>query len=318
MLLENAAYEVRPSGKGISVAGQELTSPIKLLPGEGQERVRLGKHLYKGDIVIMTTAEGKLDIIEYLPLEEYLYGVLPFEMSPSWPLEALKAQAIASRTYALKHINLARNYDVSNGVEKQVYNGSSAINKRVTEAVDSTRGMVLRYRGKLVTAFFHACCGGHTASAKAAWGDDVSKPLYGITDPYCKPSSHYRWSLFISSSELLKMVQAMGSTTLQVRNIKISSKDKSGRALKFRIYTTKGYTTVQAGDMRKRFGTSDFKSTYITSIRSVNDGFRFSGRGWGHGVGMCQDGAKYMALKGMSYKRILHHYYPGAAITDYD
>src|SRR3989338_2154019 len=180
LLLADAAYEVRPSGRGISVAGQELSSPIKLLASDGQERIRLGGNLYKGDIIIKATEEGKLDIIESLSLEEYLYGVLPSEMSPDWPLEALKAQAVASRTYAMKYINPARDYDITNGVEMQVYKGTTRINSRIMEAVNSTRGEVLKYKGKLVTAFFHACCGGHTASVKSAWGEDVIKPLYGV------------------------------------------------------------------------------------------------------------------------------------------
>ena len=98
LLLENAAYEIKAAGEDILVAGQQLSSPIKLLAAEGGERIRLAKNLYKGDILIRAAAGDRLDIIEYLPLEDYLYGVLPVEMSPDWPLEALKAQAVASRT----------------------------------------------------------------------------------------------------------------------------------------------------------------------------------------------------------------------------
>ena len=318
LLLENALYEVRASGKGIAVAGQELFSPIKLLASEGQERIRLGGNLYKGDILIKATPEGRLDIIEYLSLEEYLYGVLPSEMSPDWPLEALKAQAVASRTYALKFINPARDYDITNGVEMQVYNGTNKINSRIIEAVNSTRGEVLKYKGKLVTAFFHACCGGHTASVKSAWGEDVIKPLYGVPDPFCSPSRHSRWELYLSSADLLKFIQSQGSTALKIKSMKLNQKDRSGRAVSFKFATDSGSQVVQTAELRKRFGTFEFRSTYITGISSVKGGYELTGRGWGHGVGMCQEGAKYMALKGRHYKRILRHYYPGAAILDYE
>jgi len=318
LLLENASYEVRASGKGITVAGQELNSPIKLLSADGQERIRLGGNLYKGDILIRATPDGKLDIIEYLSLEEYLYGVLPSEMSPDWPLEALKAQAVASRTYALKFINPAHDYDITNGVEMQVYNGTNKINSRIMEAVNSTRGEVLRYKGKLVTAFFHACCGGHTASVKSAWGEDVIKPLYGVPDPFCSTSSHYHWELYLSSAELLKFIQSQGSTALKIKSMKIYKKDRSGRAASFKFTTDDGPKVVQTTDMRKRFGTYEFRSTYITGVASVKGGYELTGRGWGHGVGMCQEGAKYMAQHGKPYKKILRHYYPSAAILDYE
>lgn len=318
MLLENATYEVKPFGRSIAVAGQDLSSPVKLLVGEGQERVRLGGHLYKGDIVLRANEEGKLDIIEYVSLEDYLYGVLPVEMSPDWPLEALKAQAVASRTYALRYINPSRDYDVSNGVEMQVYKGTSKANARIIEAVDSTRGEVLKFKGKLVTSFFHACCGGHTASSKAAWGEDIIKPLYGVKDPFCSPSRHYRWEYFLAASDLLKFVQASGSTALRVDSFKIYKKDRSGRAVSFLAGTDRGPVILKAKDTRSRFGTFEFRSTYITSIIKRKGGFEVSGKGWGHGVGMCQEGAKQMAYKGKTYKKILHHYYPGAAIVDYE
>ncbi|HCC48590.1 MAG TPA: hypothetical protein DEQ38_10825 [Elusimicrobia bacterium] len=318
LLLGDANYEVRPSAGGIAVAGQELSSPIKLLAAEGGERIRLGAHLYKGDIALLANPEGKLDIVEYLSVEDYLAGVLPAEMSPDWPLEALKAQAVASRTYALRFVNPAKAYDVSNGVEMQVYNGTTKINPRILEAVSSTRGEVLRYKGKLVMAFFHACCGGHTASSKSAWGENILKPLYGVKDPFCAPSRHSRWEYYISSHDLLKFIQSRSSTALKVKGMKIYKKDRSGRAASFRITTDKGYKTVQATDMRKHFGTYEFRSTFITSITAVKGGYQLTGRGWGHGVGMCQEGAKYMANKGRPYTRILRHYYPGAAIVDYE
>jgi len=318
LLLENAAYDIKAAGDDIQVAGQQLASPIKLLASDGTERIRLGGKFYKGDILIRAVAGGKLDIIEYLPLEDYLYGVLPAEMSPDWPLEALKAQAVASRTYALKYINPARDYDVTDGSEMQVYNGTSKINARIIEAVTSTRGEVLKYKGKLITAFFHACCGGHTASAKSAWGQDVIKPLYGVPDPFCSGSRHYRWEFYAPAADLLKFIQTRGSTALKIKGVRVYKKDRSGRASSLRFTTDRGVKDVQVTELRKYLGNYEFRSTFITRISPVKGGYEFAGRGWGHGVGMCQEGAKYMALKGRPYKKILRHYYPGVAITDYD
>lgn len=318
-LLPKAQYEIKAAGAAITVAGQQLSSPVKLLASAGGERMRLGGRIYKGDILLLNSGGGRLDIVEALPVEDYLYGVLASEMSPDWPLEALKAQAVASRTYAVKQINPSREFDITNGVEKQVYKGNNGTYARIIDAVDSTRGEVLKYRGKLVTAFFHACCGGHTASVSSAWGEGSTKPLAGVPDSFCRPSSHYRWRLMIPGRSLLAFVQKQGSAALKLKSVRIHKKDKSGRALSLKFTTDQGSLTATAKDLRSHFGTFEFRSTFITGIEPVKGGYEFSGRGWGHVVGMCQDGAKQQAYKGRTYRRILKHYYPGAAVSgNYD
>ena len=318
LLLANASYDIKSiGGQSLSVANQTLSSPIKLLSADSSQKVRLGGSIYKGDILIKAVSGGRLDIIEYLPLEDYLYGVLPSEMSPGWPLEALKAQAVASRSYAVKNLAPAKDYDVTSGVDMQVYNGTKGVNSRILKAVNSTRGEVLKYKGKIVTAFFHACCGGHTASAGAAWGEEAEKPLSGVRDPFCSGSPHYKWRLSISAKDMLSFIQAKGSTALKIKGIRLYKKDRSHRVLTLLFVTDQGKLQVDVSDIRKRFGNSEFKSTYLTSVARDGGYFEFSGRGWGHGVGMCQEGAKDMAERGKSYKKILRHYYPGASITDY-
>ncbi|HAH31944.1 MAG TPA: hypothetical protein DCL44_06495 [Elusimicrobia bacterium] len=319
LLLANSSYEVKSLGTlSILVANQTLSSPIKLSSEDGSEKLRLGGNIYKGAILIRAGPSGGLDIIEELPLEDYLYGVLPVEMSPSWPLEALKAQAVASRSYAAKNINPAKDYDISNGAEMQVYKGTKGINSRILEAVNSTRGEVLKYKGRLITAFFHACCGGRTSSAKASWGEDVVKPLEGVGDPYCSDAAHYQWSLHVAYEDLLTFIQNSGSTALKIKSIRIYKKERSGRTATLLFNTDQGKFQLSAGELRKRFGSNSFKSTYITHIKEGKSGYEFYGRGWGHGVGLCQEGAKEMAARGKNYKKILKHYYPGASITDYE
>lgn len=315
-LLPKAQYEIRSSGGLILVAGQQLSSPVKLLAGEGEDRMRLGNRLYKGDIILMNSGGGRLDIIESLSVEDYLCGVLPAEMSPGWPLEALKAQAVASRTYALKQINSSKDYDITGGVEMQVYIGAAVPDPRIIKAVKATRGEVLRYRKKLITAFFHACCGGHTASVNSAWGEEVIRPLAGIADPFCSESAHYRWELVVPSKDMLAFIQEQGSTALKLKSVRPHKKDRSGRTISFKFSTDQGTFVATSKEMRRHFDNFEFKSTYITGITPVRGGYRFTGRGWGHGVGMCQDGAKYMAYRGKNYRKILRHYYPGASIEN--
>lgn len=317
MLLGKSAYDIKfISPTRLAVAGATLQSPVKLLAADGGDRVTLNGRFYKGDIYIQTAADEKLEVIEHLSIEDYLCGVLPKEMSPDWPLEALKAQAVASRTYALKNVNPKKDYDITDGVDTQVYIGASGVNARIIDAVNSTRGEVLKYKGLLLTAFFHACCGGHTASANSAWGEDVVKPLYGVKDPFCPPSHQYKWDFYATTRDLLTFIQKQGASALKIKGIRIYKRDRSGRALTLRFVTDAGSFSVKTSDLRKAFGTYDIKSTLITRIAPLNGGYEFTGRGWGHGVGMCQEGAKFMAYKGGSYKKILRQYYPGASIGD--
>ena len=140
------------------------------------------------------------------------------------------------------------------------------------------------------------------------------KPLYGIKDPYCATSSHLNWEYYATVRDLLTYIQNRGSNALKIKGIRVYDRDRSGRAIRLQFTTDAGPFVAQTSDLRKVFGTYDVRSTYITRISPQNGGYEFYGKGWGHGVGMCQDGAKGMALSGKNYKRILRHYYPGALI----
>jgi len=317
MLLGRSAYDIKfISPTRLAVAGATLQSPVKLLAADGGERITLNGRFYKGDIYIQTAVDEKLEVIEHLSLEDYLCGVLPKEMSPDWPLEALKAQAVASRTYALKNVNPKKDYDMTDGVDTQVYIGASGVNARIIDAVNSTRGEVLKYKGRLLTAFFHACCGGATTGPGSVWGEDAVKPLSGAKDPFCSPSRHYKWDFYATTRDLLTFIQKQGSSALKIKGVSVYKRDRSGRAVRLRFVTDRGSFTVKTSDLRKAFGSYDIKSTLITRLTRSNGGYEFTGRGWGHGVGMCQEGAKFMAYKGRDYKKILRQYYPGTSIGD--
>ena len=205
MLLERSVYEVKYiSPARLAVAGATLESPVKLVAADGGDRIKLNGRFYRGDLYMRTTAAEKLEVIEHLSIEDYLYGVLPVEMSPDWPLEALKAQAVASRTYALKNANPKKDYDITDGADTQVYNGASGMNERIIDAVNSTRGEVLKYKGKLITAFFHACCGGHTASANSALTRLISSLLTAVIRVLSARSrTTTAWPLFVTHSSLI-------------------------------------------------------------------------------------------------------------------
>jgi len=123
--------------------------------------------------------------------------------------------------------------------------------------------------------------------------------------------------LLAAAEDLLSFIQSNGSTALKLKSVRIHKRDSSGRALKFKFITDSEPFIASSKDLRRALGTSMIKSTKITRIAKVNGGYSFSGRGWGHGVGMCQDGARRMANRGASYRKILGHYYPGAKIAKF-
>ncbi|MEW5906896.1 MAG: SpoIID/LytB domain-containing protein [Elusimicrobiota bacterium] len=315
LLVQKSPYEITPVGGLVRVAGETLGPEISLDPKEGDLGVKINGVFYRGRLAVKATPEGLLNVVEHLDIEDYLEGVLPVEMSPGSPLEALKAQAVASRSYAMKRLSPSRDYDVTADVNSQVYNGRNNVNGRIRTAIEKTRGQVLTYKGKIVTAYFHACCGGHTASSTAAWGEDIYKPLYGVKDPFCASSRHSSWQLYIPERDLLSFIQKQGSTSLSLKKVRVAKKDRSGRALRVAFDTEKKTHYAEGKAVRTAFGNSDFRSTLITSVTPTSGGWLFKGRGWGHGVGMCQAGAAAMANNGRDYKRILRHYYPGASIT---
>jgi len=290
------------------------------------------KRRYRGDLLIKEE-EGFLKVVNQLPLEEYLYGVLKWELSPSWPLATLCAQAIAARTYALKNIESSSSqgqlYHLSATVDDQVYGGVESEDPRVQKAVDLTQGKVITYQGELINAFYHNCCGGHTASSKDVWGGEDFPYLRVGSDKFCQGSPHYNWKWEIKRSELERILFEERLPLGRIDGIQVLSRaqnlsfEEGGRVTKLCLehYGDKPYC-LTGTEFRKLIdkwiGRGKLKSTLFDEVRlRVKGGisyFVFYGRGSGHGVGMCQWGAKGMAEQGYSFEEILQFYYPGTKI----
>ncbi len=272
------------------------------------------KNSYSGKIFIIP-AGNTFHLVEHAPLETYLYGVLPYEMSYSWPLEALKAQAVAARTYTLKTLENVKNqnFDVFSDVRSQMYKGGGKQYDSVKKAVDETRGEVLTYEDKLFYTYYHANCGGGTDDVRS-WNPGASsiKPLSGAS---CKTDSHsksYKWQMNVSRAKVENYAKSVGlSGTL--KSIKIARKTDTGRATNLTLRTSKGSKTVPCGKFRLATG---IRSCKITKLSVRKNDVYFEGKGYGHGVGMCQDGANGMAKDGKNYKKILKNYYPGSEIKN--
>lgn len=303
----------RALGAGkIQVGTLQSSQPVVLEPAPGKTITFKG-NAYAGKIYLL--ADGNVfHIVEYAPLETYLYGVLPYEMSHTWPAEALKAQAVAARTFTLQSMQTTgkRYFDLYNDVRSQMYKGTGKIYPSVKTAVDKTRGEVLTYNGKLFYTYYHGNCGGATDSV-TSWnpGAKAIKPLSGAKCGYDKQAKNYSWQQTVPRSKAESYAASLGLKG-KLKSIKISRKTGTGRATNITVRTQKGSKTVPCGNFRTAFG---LKSCKITKLSLRKKEVLFKGRGSGHGVGMCQDGANGMAKAGKTYKQILKKYYPGAKIT---
>lgn len=271
---------------------------------------------YRGEIEVRRGERG-IEVINIVDLEEYLYGVIKREISPHWSMEAVKAQAVVARTFA--HYNLFRHdkegYDLCNTYHCQVYGGMTSEDPRSIEAVDATRNEILAYEGRSINAIYHATCGGHTADASLVWpGGGGLAYLKGVSCPFCKQSPHYSWHYRIRFSEISSTLREKGYTIGSIQAISLSKKDDFGRVGELSIRESKGEIRIGANAFRLAMDPGKIRSTSFR-ILQIGDEVIFEGLGWGHGVGMCQWGAKGMAELGFNYEEILGYYYPNTRIS---
>jgi len=269
---------------------------------------------YRGWVELRKKKNGLLLVVNELDLEEYLRGVIAAEVPPDWEREALKAQAVASRTYALYEKRAAgkRPYHILATVTSQVYNGVNGEHVNAVRAVKETRGLILTYRGKVISAFYHADCGGHTENASLMWGIDA--PYLKGVDCECQDIiKDGLWEKRVSVSHVADVLRRQEFRVDDILDMSIAGITPAGRVRKVTILSAHGTTTVPAETLRAALGNTELPSVFFELELSEGEAV-FSGRGRGHGVGLCQWGAKEMAEKGHDFKSILSHYYPGAVM----
>lgn len=271
---------------------------------------------YRGKLEI-SLEEASLRLVNVIALEDYLLGVVPVEMPSGFPDEALKAQAVAARTYAAakrgKHSALG--YDLCDSRYCQVYDGQLAEHPACSRAVADTAGIVLTYEGRPAEALYCGDCGGATRCyAESNPGKDIPY-LRGVTEP--PGLAHACWELSCSLAEIGERLASAGvKHPAGLREIRVSERDSSGRALAVNLVGESDVISVTADRFRAALG-PDFRSTLFEVEHSADGIVGFRGKGSGHGYGMCQTGAKGLALPPFNYTfdRILAHYYPGATLS---
>lgn len=312
------AYSLSPSAlfaettiRVLLVDGKNTKLPIKDEKierfGNAKGEVLLSGLKYSGSIEVWKGNNG-LYIINEIPIEDYIKGVVAGEVGSSWDIEALKAQAVVARTYAIYHkLNSGKMpYHLTSSVLHQVYKGGN-IPENIAKAVNDTKGEILTYEGKPIIAYYHSTSGGMTEDPVEVFGK--SYPYLKPVETNCELSPYFMWEKRIHVSEIERASNVTGIKEIIIDDLTISN-----RVRNFRIITESGEHKIPAKELRKSLGWDRLPSTMITNIAKDEDFYIFEGKGYGHGVGMCQWSALDMAKKGMSYREILSKFYPGTVI----
>jgi len=268
---------------------------------------------YRGKVEIISTDKGLLAVNE-LQLEDYLKGVINSEISSAWPVEVVKAQAVIARTYAVnrKIARMNAPYHLEATVMDQVYGGYATEDSGSQRAVDDTAGEVLTFDGAVIQAFYHSSCGGRTESSENVWGMKIPY-LEGVDCKYCFQNRSVSWEMRIKLKETADKLRQAGMKVANILDIKAGDTDSRGRLANVILVTSQGEKSVKAVFLRKALGYGELKSTNFT-VTVADEEAQFSGVGNGHGVGLCQWGARDMAAYGSGYREILSHYYPGTTL----
>ncbi|MCK4537918.1 MAG: SpoIID/LytB domain-containing protein [Candidatus Krumholzibacteria bacterium] len=330
--------EVKIAGGGRMIAS---SSRIVIRPDSGMDFSIEGK-TYRGDLLLRNTG-SRIQAINLIGVDDYIKGVLPSEIGylRKGQYEAYRVQAVAARSYAMGKLEEKKDspYDLKATIMDQVYRGIGGENAEASAAVDETRGLVGLWNGRVITAYYSSCCGGHTADIRDGWPWKADFPyLYGSRDSegrgkksFCRDSGHFRWEHSWDGRALLQILKKTLPAELGNRvvpfsrlvDIKVDGLSKSGRVKALVFVTDRGRYRVE-GDrlrwvMRPKSASGSILRSTLFKMKVTRSGGRVAsvslkGAGNGHGTGMCQNGAIKMAEEGYDFREILLHYYPGITI----
>ena len=294
------------------------------------------------ELIARSESPGRFDVIESVPIERYLPGVLAKELYPNFHEQAYEAQAIAARTYAMhereRRMRIGSAFDVESSTKDQAYGGATA-HPRALEAVKNTRGQVLTWEGDLLRAYYSSTCGDRAASAGDTWpvGAGFEFNSAGPIQSHdrvcaCSDSPRHRWSVSRGAYDVTQRMRAWGQRAghsirgmSRVRSVDVLKRNEMGRPSRYRVRDDRGKAyELSAEQLRVSFNVERRDGKKITSKERVlsgdirvdvrGDTVHVTGRGFGHGVGLCQFGAHGLAKQGLGARSILRRYYPGAKV----
>ncbi len=307
--------DVARSFKGSSIEFIPSAISSKIVLKSGKPPLYLNGKPYRG-IFELHSKNNSAFVVNVLKIDEYLLSVIPCEIPSGWEMEALKAQAVAARTYAYYHLKTsAKNpllYNLDATTNSQVYRGIYEETERTTKAVIDTSGEIISQNSMPILAYFHSTCGGKTIDDRYVWRNNDLPYLKGVTCGFCEASTKFKWKSKLSMEEVHDCLSKKHANVGRIKNIKF--KRKNGRVTDVFIRHVNGSMTISGNNFRLLFPPEKMRSLYFTS-KKVDRSLVLNGHGWGHGVGMCQWGARGMALRGYGYHDILNHYYSDIRIT---
>jgi stage II sporulation protein D (peptidoglycan lytic transglycosylase) len=301
--------EVARAGDALVVNGVRRDAPALLFTAPAP--IRVGAHLLAGEVEVRRGQAAGLDVVHAIPMEDYVAAVTGSEMPASFPPEALRAQAVAARTFAihrkLEAVAEGRPWHVGATVLDQVYR-AAPVDPRARAAAEATAGLVLAHDHVPVEAYFHAACGGRTERGAEALGRDLPY-LQSVACDRCRGAPRARWTVRVGGAELGRVV-ALGAPATGAR---VLTRTSSGRAERVEVSARGRKVALGAGDLRQRLGFARLPSL-LFDVRAAGGEVVFEGRGAGHGAGLCQWGAAGFAREGATFRDILARYYPGTEL----
>jgi stage II sporulation protein D len=318
-----------------SITGnKEYSSKFFQILPEDKRSVNFNDKKYSGSFRI-ASRNNKIQIINTVTLEEYLKGVVPSEMpvgKGTDNYEALRAFSICARTYAVRKLNSNNNFDIYSDVRDQVYGGEGSERTLSNKAIRESRGLILTYNNVPAVTFYHSTCGGFTEDGANVFSVKNAPYLQSIKDgeePLCVISPRFAWTEFYSGVEFIQRLKAAGLVSgfeWKLDTINVNTRFKSGRVNELQITlkddeNNQKIVRINGNNIRKIIRSSDnssiLNSTLFDIRKDDNDNVTIIGRGYGHGVGLCQYGAMNLSRMGKDYNYILSHYYPGTIVTRY-
>ncbi|MGV3526726.1 MAG: SpoIID/LytB domain-containing protein [Candidatus Sericytochromatia bacterium] len=325
-LAPDTTLSIRAQGGGIKVTnlpGSEIYKGLRVETPNQQAVFGTEKGWFRGHANLIA-GPTSFSVVNEVPLEQYLCSVVPSEMPASWPQEALKSQAVAARTYVISHLgqHRKRGYDVTSTTDSQVYQGVKSEHPGSNQAVYATQGEILTHAGKPALTYFHSTSGGRTESGADLW---ANVPYLQPVDAPDEASPKYTWHVEVSQATLRQRLRAAKIDVGEVVGLQAAQFTSGGRVKSLRVVGTRGQQLIDGQRFRTvmQLNSTFFNAGGISAQgellkqpdpKQIPVSFQFAGRGWGHGLGMSQWGARQMAVDGYSYQDILGHYYRGTRL----
>jgi stage II sporulation protein D len=302
----NSMSSLLAKTNGAGIALENLNAGEITIEPTANGYVWIGDRWYRGQTRLVRQGES-LTAINHVNLEDYLYSVVGAEAIATWPIEALKAQAVAARSYALYKRDSSSTplYDVDTTVGTQVYKGLDSEYTTTHQAVDSTLGQIVTYQNRVILAAFHSSSGGHTENVEDIWTSPL--PYLRAVVDYDRQSPVFEWNRVFPVSKISSLIPGVGT----IKTMQPQEMTPYGRVVTMKAVGDRGTTTIEGQTLRQAL---DLRST-LFRISTDGNNLYVRGRGFGHGLGLSQWGAYYLAKQGINYHQILTHYYQNTKLT---